>query len=305
MSTQEGRACDSELAGIIRRLSQRVEPVPTSLEPDLRPCPGVRAVLFDVYGTLFLSGSGDIGVLQAKATVAPMREALRSAGIESDGDRIGPVAQQYLVEEIEREHGARRRSGTEFPEIEIRDIWRRVLARLKDLGLVAGVVTDAWVERLAVEHECRANPVWPAPGLRAVLEDLRGRGIIMGVVSNAQFYTHLLFPALLGVPAETLGIDPGICVWSYREGEAKPSVHLFRQAAVSLHSTYGLDPAAALYVGNDMLNDLWPASQVGFRTALFAGDARSLRLRAEDSRCSHLKPGLTLTELAQLPRCLA
>ena len=53
-------------------------------------------------------------------------------------------------------------------------------------------------------------------------------------------------------------------------------------------------------MGNDMLNDILPARSVGFRTALFAGDKRSLRLRRDDPRCNNLKPDMILTDLIQL-----
>jgi putative hydrolase of the HAD superfamily len=49
-----------------------------------------------------------------------------------------------------------------------------------------------------------------------------------------------------------------------------------------------------------MLNDIYPAHKLGFQTALFAGDARSLRLRADDSRCLNLSADLILTDLGQL-----
>jgi putative hydrolase of the HAD superfamily len=49
-----------------------------------------------------------------------------------------------------------------------------------------------------------------------------------------------------------------------------------------------------------MLNDIYPAQQLGFKTALFAGDTRSLRLRTDDSRCSNLSTDLVLTDLEQL-----
>ena len=45
---------------------------------------------------------------------------------------------------------------------------------------------------------------------------------------------------------------------------------------------------------------LYPAVAIGFQTALFAGDGRSLRLRTDDSRCADLKPDLVLTDLEQL-----
>ena len=49
-----------------------------------------------------------------------------------------------------------------------------------------------------------------------------------------------------------------------------------------------------------MLNDIFPAQKVGFKTALFAGDQRSLRLRADDPRCRELTPDLVVTDLGQL-----
>ena len=49
-----------------------------------------------------------------------------------------------------------------------------------------------------------------------------------------------------------------------------------------------------------MLYDILPASQIGFGSALFAGDARSLRLREQDTRVRIVRPDVTLTDLSQL-----
>jgi putative hydrolase of the HAD superfamily len=53
-------------------------------------------------------------------------------------------------------------------------------------------------------------------------------------------------------------------------------------------------------VGNDMLKDIWPAARLGCKTALFAGDRRSLRLREDDERCRELEPDLVVDDLSQL-----
>ena len=66
----------------------------------------------------------------------------------------------------------------------------------------------------------------------------------------------------------------------------------------------GIAAAETVFVGNDMLNDVMPASRAGFRTALFAGDQRSLRLRTGDARVAEVTPDLILTDLSQLPSCL-
>ena len=80
-------------------------------------------------------------------------------------------------------------------------------------------------------------------------------------------------------------------------------MELFNAAAEVL-SAYGIGPPEVLYVGNDMLNDILPASSVGFRTALFAGDARSLRRRQGDGRVARIVPDLVLTRLSQLQECI-
>ena len=66
----------------------------------------------------------------------------------------------------------------------------------------------------------------------------------------------------------------------------------------------GIQPVSVLYLGNDMLNDIYPARTVGFQTALFAGDRRSLRLRKDDPRCAALSPDLVVTDLGQLPQLI-
>jgi putative hydrolase of the HAD superfamily len=87
--------------------------------------------------------------------------------------------------------------------------------------------------------------------------------------------------------------------YSFQHEVAKPSLALFDMASENL-AARGIEPIAVLYVGNDMLNDIYPAHTVGFQTALFAGDRRSVRLRPDDPRCADLKSELVLTDLGQL-----
>ena len=103
---------------------------------------------------------------------------------------------------------------------------------------------------------------------------------------------------------EDLGFQPELCVWSFQLLEAKPSLNLFRSVIVWLYQQHGILPGEILYVGNDTLNDIWPATQFGLKTVLFAGDQRSLRLRENDERCLTLKPDVIITNLAQLSQVL-
>lgn len=279
------------LVSIVRTHSSPMLPISTGATAHLPRLSGIRGVVFDIYGTLFLSGSGDISLAQSQDREGAMREALSQAGIKLA--REHPRVTDVYYEAIRLAQEARREKGIANPEVEIREIWRTVLAGLALTG------DDALVERLAVLCECLTNPVWPMSHLPETLYRLQCAGLALGIVSNAQFYTPLLFEALLGKGPDALGFDADLCVWSYREREGKPSMRLYARLAERL-AEKGITPPEALYVGNDMRNDIWPALETGFRTALFAGDARSLRLREDDPRSGSIRPDAVVTNLEQV-----
>jgi putative hydrolase of the HAD superfamily len=186
---------------------------------------------------------------------------------------------------IEKAHAA---SPHPFPEVDIREIHAAMHP-----GLPA-----AEIERLALAHEQAVNPVTAMPGAVETLRELASRGVTLGLVSNAQFYTVPVLEACLGSSLADLGIDPELCVLSYQERRAKPDTHLFEVARGRLIER-GVRTEEALYVGNDVRNDIEPAKAAGFRTLLFAGDESSLRLRGRpltDSGADHV-----IAELMAIP----
>ena len=208
-----------------------------------------------------------------------------------------------LMETIGKGHQRLKAEGREYPEVEIRDIFLEVLLSLWKEGRIPGRPDDELCEAAALEYECRINPTWPMPGLAETLRCLKERKFALGIVSNAQFFTPLLFPAHLGDSLETLGFDPELCVWSYIHLEAKPSLILFNIAAANL-GRLNIDQRQVLYVGNDRVNDIRPAGRAGFKTALFAGDRRSFRPREGDPRSTGVTEDVLLTSLRKLPEIL-
>jgi putative hydrolase of the HAD superfamily len=155
-----------------------------------------------------------------------------------------------------------------FPEIDIREIHA---ALHPELG-------PGEIEAFAFAHEKSANPVTPMPGAAETLRQLAAKGILLGLISNAQFYTVPILEEALGFDLTEVGIDPDLCCFSYHERRAKPDPFLFEIVRDKL-ARRGIPAAEALYIGNDVRNDIDPARATGFRTALFAGDIDSLRLR--------------------------
>ncbi|QDV73592.1 HAD family hydrolase [Botrimarina mediterranea] len=315
---------EQSLVTIVHHSRRPLDPQPTGEESVLPKLPGIRAVVFDVYGTLLISASGDIslaseGARGAAALAAleavfgdPMRAAgelqasapgvAQGAGFtprsDAYGSRSASAGSRFFGDEIVKHlhaaiHTAHSESSSAHPEVEIVEIWKRVLAKLSIAG------TEAQVRRLAVEFEVRANPVGPMPGVAEMLGELNEAGLTLGIISNAQFYTPLAIAALSGKPLEVWGFETRHCHWSYRWGEAKPGKFLYEKC-VEAFANEGVTPQEILYIGNDVRNDIWPAQEVGMRTALFAGDARSLRWRRDDQRLAEVRPDAVVTELHQL-----
>ena len=275
-------------ADIIRGSMVPFCPIETGMHSRGAPVSPVRAALFDVYGTLFMSGSGDIFVTASGMSgerMCVLEGLLRRYGVE---DEASEVFKRYLGE-IDRTHERLRGEGCDYPEVEIEKVWMKVLE-----------LDDPFRAReFSVEYECLFNPVWPMPYLREMLDRLSARGVLLGIISNAQFFTPLLFEASLGVQPEDAGFDEELLFYSFRFGRAKPSPLLYERAREHLECR-GIAASNTLYSGNDMLNDILPAMRAGFQTALFAGDGRSLRLRGEDPRCSGEGPDMVVTDLQEL-----
>jgi putative hydrolase of the HAD superfamily len=171
----------------------------------------------------------------------------------------------------------------------IEDVW----------GEVLGLGSPKRAREFALEYELLFNPVWPMPHLEELLKSLRSLIDVMGIVSNAQFFTPLLFKAFTGSSPGANGFHEELALYSYIYEHAKPSPFLFERARAILEN-WGIAAENALYVGNDMLNDIFAAGRCGFQTALFAGDKRSLRLREDDARCMEVRPDITVIDLFEL-----
>ena len=298
----------AQLIERIRKSSSVLEPIPTGMPALLDKPQPIRAVVFDIYGTLFVSGSGDVGTHAATDSAHALTEAMLAAGVHGE-PAAGKRGVQLLDQAIEAAHEQRRSEGVAFPEVDIRVIWQQVLQTLAEEEIIRWhtgrrVELGKAVFNVAVEYECRVNPVWPMPSLAEVLAALREREMRLGLVSNAQFVTPLLFEAFLGRPYEDLGFTGDFCRFSYRMLEAKPSRRAYEEVAEAL-ADRGVERHEILYVGNDVRNDVEPAAAVGFKTALFAGDKRSLRLREGDPHVQGVKPDLVLTDLKQLLEVVA
>lgn len=277
---------------------------PENAIPRIKKISGVRAVVFDIYGTLISSGVGDISLSSKSNSSDALLHSLSDHGIKVLSTSESKRLYNFLLLSIEYFQRKRSKEGVCYPEVEIRQVWKYFLEKLVTKKLINPPPADLDIEGLIIEYECRVNPTQPMPGLVDTLNELHQRGLKISIISNAQFYTPLLFDALIGKSLSELNICMDCAIWSYILKEGKPSQRLYESSANHLFKIHQIDPNQVLYVGNDMRNDIWPAQSVGFKTALFAGDKLSLRRRKDDPQYKRIEADLEITQLHQLLDCL-
>ena len=203
----------------------------------------LRAVLFD-WGDTLMEWTWDPDLL----------EAGHRAGLAAIGRDGLPDAERVT---------ARFREGYEpllwapgvVEELEYPGLVRSLLA---DVGIEIG---DAELDRFLRAEHAAWEPARRLGGTtHALLESLRGRGLKLGLVSNA-----FDPPELLHGDLEQLGIAPRIdyAVFSSEIGTRKPHPAIFERALGAL----GVEPGEALFVGDRLVQDVQGAAAVGMRTA--------------------------------------
>ena len=276
-----------------------LHPIPTDIKAQGQIPSGIKAVLFDVYGTLLVSGVGEIGISFMDSGSANVDSLLENCGFPCR-KKVSKNFTKIFKIVIAQHHRILQKKGIDYPEVDIREVWSDILNLLwKDAYLVnLPKYNEAVLEELALRYEAAINPLWPMPGFPHIVRTLVNAGILVGIVSNAQFYTPLFLEAFAGCPLTDLGVKEKFCAWSWKERYAKPSPHIFTGLLDALQAK-GIGPDSILYVGNDMLNDVGAAAANGCRTCLFVGDKRSLRLRKRDVRV-RANPNVIISDLRML-----
>ncbi len=296
---------NESFASVFKKISKPLQPKPTDVKTGLKKVKGIKCIAFDFYGTMFISGVGDIGIDEGMADIDTFTAALDNSEltiINRDAATLGFDLYDVIVSDHRK---ALEKQGYDTPEPDIRAVWTDVLSSLKQKRMIQGTIDEKTVSLFAIEFEVRMNPIWPMPHLLETLDGIHDKGLEIGIISNSQFYTPIALEALTERSISDLHLNSDLLHWSYEERLKKPSKAFYSAFVNKLgKDDIKLKPSEVLYVGNDMLKDVWAASETGLKTALFAGDKRSLKWRKDDERCKNLKPDAVITELPQLLECV-
>lgn len=286
-------------------LSEPLEPIDTNTLPRLQGLQEIRVIAYDFYGTLFISGVGDIGIDDGNVNAELLSETLENSGIEITDKNAGSEGFNIYNKVVDSQIQNLKVDGIEYPEPDIREVWKEVLDEMEIENLIRLPENSTLQDIVSVEFEARMNPVWPMNDAVDTLKHFKEKGFTQGIISNSQFYTPIVLEALTDHSLSDLGLEEKLLHWSFEENLKKPGLQFYQDFIDKLEAfDKNLSPSNVLYVGNDMLKDVYPAHHFGMRTALFAGDKRSLKWRKDDPRCKDVAPDLVITSLSQLKKCV-
>lgn len=206
-----------------------------------------RAIIFDIYGTLLDALPG--GVRPDAAADSIIITFLKKQHVVCP-----PNPTQALAELVQREH---HKSPEPYPEIDLIALWAELL----------NLPIDAHTTQLVAQIEDLWHPASPMPGVMSMLRKCAALRIPCGLLSNAQANIW----QQLGPIAPCFAAD--LCVFSYQHRRAKPSPALFESIRSQL-ALRDISPGESWFIGNDPECDIVPASNAGFRTAIY-GNAPS------------------------------
>jgi putative hydrolase of the HAD superfamily len=291
--------------------STEMKPLPTLLKPFIKVDPAIKAFVFDVYGTILVSASGDID--ESVISTENLQAALDASGIEIVNSIPDPglVHAEMLGDFkklIKQYHQAEHSEDKPYPEINILEIWEEILMDhyRRNQILLNGPLC---IKCFTFVFEVLSNRIYPMPGMKALIGRLASLKYPLGIISNAQFYTPVILNYFLhGTITESEQVPPfdsDLTVFSYQHGRSKPDTYLFELLKNQGSRKFGLFADEILFIGNDMFRDIYPAILTGFKTALFAGDTKSLRLRQDKPELKKVTPDYIITDLMQILKILA
>jgi hypothetical protein len=290
--------------------------VPPIDRPKARPhvaaIEGIRAVVWNSYGTLIAIGCGELLFEHPQKFIMDLalEKTVQEFKMWASMSRKPGQPSEYMGQLYGKALTELRMvpsPGEKHPEIRAEKIWENIVKKLmvKDYKFDAGFYgsLNEYTRKIAFYFHASLQGTACYDGAASTLLQLAERGIAQGMVGDAQCFT--LVQLQRGLTAQDASarvdalLDKDLRALSFEVGARKPSERLFKAVLPALDAK-GISPQEVLHVGSRIMQDIAPAKKLGMRTALFAGDKASLAATAEQMKDPAVKPDVLITELSQI-----
>ena len=278
-----------------------------------KPLAGIRAVVWNLFGTLLRVTDGELQLshhLELRMQVA-LEKTINEFNMWNSMTRKPGAPWAYILPKyraaLEDLELTTKVPPGEFAHVNGAAVWRRILDMLgqKDYQYDEEFYgnLNQLSEKIAYFFQLCLQGVEAAPNALKALTYVRQSGLIQGLLADAQPFSLIQALRAFGqqgkLPPLNDLFDPACLVLSYQLGVRKPSHTLF-DTCLQRFAEKGIKPKEILYVGTRLQNDLAVAKQLGIRTALYAGDNLSLKASSTEINHQDLRPKRLLTDLLQI-----
>jgi len=277
------------------------------------PLPDVRAVLWNLYGTLIRISDGELLHLhpQKLRMEVALDKTIHEFNMWQSMTRRPGAPWEYLFTVYRRIVEESQLVGSnrvgDVPEVDSAAVWLRILEMLgqKEYSYDARQYgnLEELSEKVAYFFHSALQGHEAAPEAALALSALAQSGIPQGLLAGAQCFSVVQLTRDLrdqepGASVANL-LHPELLALSYREQVRKPSMTLFAAAYRRLKAL-NLEPHQVLYVSSRVQDDLAVAKSIGFRTAIYAGEKLGLAVTLEELQNPDVCPDRMLTRLSQI-----
>jgi FMN phosphatase YigB (HAD superfamily) len=274
--------------------------------------PQVRAVLWNVYGTLISLPGGELYFEHPQKFIQDVAlektiEEFKMWGAMSRKPGQPAEYMGHIYAQVLTEHRAFGGGGEKFPEVAAERVWEAILKKLlqKEYKFDAGFFgsLNEYSKKIAYFFHASLQGTACYPGAAAALRHVREAGLLNGLLADGQCFTAVQLQRGLARQDEGVALDElvpaDLQVFSFALKGRKPSERLFREALAAL-AERGVKADQVLHVGSRLPHDLIPARRLGMRTGLFAGDKASLQATPEQLKEPAGRPDVLFTDLSQI-----
>ncbi len=223
----------------------------------------IKAVLWDIYGTLLIPKIGDLqqSLDKKEQYILSFKKFLKLLNDDFNIKvNISPEeGAEYLLNLIHIEHNVKKLKNITYPEVDIIKIWQ-----LWFFYFTNKLFARRTIKKFSICFESINNPTTIAKNAVKVLTWIKKQKLKQGIISNAQFYTKIFLNKYINFNKI---FDQELVFFSYQLGYAKPESKIYMKAIENL-AKQNINPEESIYIGNDLQNDIYTPQKLKFNTIL-------------------------------------
>jgi hypothetical protein len=286
---------------------------PLSATPYVKPLPGIKAVTWNLYGTLLSIADGEL-LFQAPLPIrmeVALDKTIKEFNMWNSMTRKPGAPWEYMLTLFNRVFDELRLGGSakrgDVVEINSATLWKKLLGKLEQKEYQYDVDSLGTIDDLSVKvayfFHSALQGMELEPGADLALTAVANAGLTQTLLADTQPFSWAQLQRAWKQAGASRAVGSllqmPLAAESWDVGVKKPSKTLYEKLLARMASKE-IAPAQVLHVSSRLKDDLAIAKSLGMKTVLYAGDKTSLRATKEELTDPALKPDRLLTELPQI-----